>query len=335
MKPHTSTPSIIVSTRRDSDQPPRISVALSTYQRAGMLERLFEALMRQTLSADEFEVVIVDNGSTPETADVIRKLAPSSDLRLHVLRLEQNRGPTPARNLAWRQARAELIAFTDDDCAPAPGWLEHGLRAMEANDAVIVGRTLPDPELPIGPFSRTIRVNDVNWLPTCNVFYRRADLDAVGGFDESFLEPGGEDTDLAFRVRNMCGRDFVFAHNALVYHDVRPSRFVDAAKESFRWTGAPRFFRLHPDGRAQLHRGIFWKPSHPKVILAAVGLLLAVVDLRWSLLTLPWVYHRTRVRRPPGRRRGIPTALPGTFVVDLFETVAMIRGSIRHRTPVL
>lgn len=335
MTTQTLTPSIIFSTRTDDDPPPRVSVAVSTYQRAAMLARLFEGLSRQTIPTEEFEVVIVDNGSAPETAEMIRKLAPSSGLKLHALRIETNRGPTPARNLAWLEARAPLIAFTDDDCAPAPGWLEHGLRAMLANDAVIVGRTMPDPDLPIGPFSRTIRVNDVNWLPTCNVFYRRDDLEAVGGFDETFLEPGGEDTDLAFRVRNERGRDFAFAHEALVYHDVRPSRFVDAAKESFRWTGAPRFFRLHPDGRSRLHRGLFWKPSHPKVILAAVGLALAVLDRRALLLTLPWLYYRTRVRKPQGPRRRMPAALPGTFVVDLFETIAMIRGSIRHRTPIL
>lgn len=332
---HTLTPSIIFSTRNETDAPPRISVAISTYQRASMLSRLFDALSRQTLPTEEFEVVIVDNGSDPETAEAIEKLAPSSGLRLHALRVEQNRGPTPARNLAWREALAPLIAFTDDDCAPAPEWLENGLKALTTNDAVIVGRTLPDPNLPIGPFSRTIRVNDVNWLPTCNVFYRRDDLEAVDGFDESFLEPGGEDTDLAFRVRNQRGRPFAFAHEALVYHDVRPSRFIDAAKESFRWTGAPRFFRLHPDGRSRLHRGIFWKPSHPKVIVAAFGLLLAILDRRALVLTLPWLYYRIRVRRPQGRRRQLLSALPGTFVVDLFETIAMIRGSIRHRTPIL
>lgn len=333
MTSRASTP--ILSTRQPEDPPPRVSVAVSTYQRAAMLPRLFDALSRQTLPTDVFEVVVVDNGSSPDTADALRKLAPSSGLRLHVVRIEQNRGPAAGRNLAWREARAEIIAFTDDDCAPAPGWLEHGLRAAVADNAVVVGRTLPDPELPMGPFSRTIRVTDVNWLPTCNVFYRRADLETVGGFDEGFGEPGGEDTDLAFRVRETCARDFAFAWDALVYHDVRPSRFLDAAKESFRWTGAPRFFRLHPEGRARLHRGLFWKPSHPKVMLATAGLLLGARRRRWLVLTLPWLYYRTRVRLPFGpRRRGL-AALPGVFVVDLLETTAMIRGSIRHRTPVL
>lgn len=335
MQPHTLTPSLIVSTRKPEDGNPRVSVAVSTYQRAAMLPRLFEALERQTLPIDEFELVLVDNGSTPDTAEAIRKLAPSSELRVHAIRVEPNRGPAVGRNFAWRETRADVVAFTDDDCAPAPGWLENGLRSMSSADAVVVGQTIPDPELPLGPFSRTIRVDDVNWLPTCNIFYKHEDLEAAGGFDESFIEPGGEDTDLALRVRELQHREFRFAPEALVYHDVRPSRFLDAAKETLRWKGAPRFFRLHPDARERLHRGIFWKPSHPKVLLATTGLALGPLWPPAFALALPWLHYRTRVRKPPGRRRVAYPSLPGTFVIDLLETVTMARGSIKHRTLVL
>jgi glycosyltransferase involved in cell wall biosynthesis len=335
MQPHTLTPSLIVSTRRSGDGKPHVSVAVSTYQRATMLPRLFEALEGQTLPLGEFELIVVDNGSGPDTAEMIQKLAASSELRVHAVRVEPNRGPAFGRNFAWREARAEIVAFTDDDCAPAPGWLEHGLHAMLAGDAVVVGQTIPDPELPLGPFSRTIRVDDVNWLPTCNVFYKHEDLEAAGGFDEAFLEPGGEDTDLALRVRAMRERDFHFVPEALVYHDVRPSRFLDAARETLRWKGAARFFRLHPDARERLHRGIFWKPSHPKVLLATTGLALGFVWLPGIALTLPWLHYRTKIRRPPGRRRVAYLSLPGTFVIDLLETATMIRGSLKHRTLVL
>ncbi len=326
---------MIASTRRADDPPPRISVAVSTYQRAAMLPRLMAALERQTLAFADFEVVLADNGSSPETTEVLEKLAASTELRLHAVRVAPNRGPSGGRNVAWQEARAELVAFTDDDCAPAPTWLEKGLSASSDGDAVVVGRTLPDPTLEMGPFSRTIRVSDVNWLPTCNVFYRRSDLEAVDGFDESFLTPGGEDTDLAFRVRTRCGREFRYASEALVHHDVRPSRFVDAAKETVRWTDAPRFFRLHPEGRERLHRRVFWKPSHPKVILALAGLVLGSRWRKCLVLTLPWLYYRTRVRQPTGRGLDFYTALPGTFVIDALETVAMVRGSVRHRTFIL
>lgn len=335
MDRNTLMPSVIVSTRRADDPPPSISVAVSTYQRASMLPRLIAALERQTLPFGEFEVVLADNGSSPETAEVIEKLAASTELRLHAVRVAANRGPSGGRNIAWHETRADVVAFTDDDCAPAEGWLEHGLRAMRAGNAVVVGRTLPDPNLEMGPFSRTIRVGDVNWLPTCNVFYRRSDLEAVDGFDESFMTPGGEDTDLAFRVRTRCSREFRYASEALVHHDVRPSRFIDAAKETFRWTDAPRFFRLHPEGRGRLHRRIFWKPSHPKVMLAVAGLVLGSRSRAWLALTLPWLHYRTRVRKPPGGGLVTYTSLPGTFVVDALETVAIVRGAVRHRTFIL
>ncbi len=325
----------ILSTRHEGDPPPLISVAISTYQRAEMLPRLFDALAGQTLPKKNFEVVIVDNGSSDDSAEVIQKLGEASGLRIHALRVDINRGPTPARNLAWQEALAPVVAFTDDDCAPAPGWLEHGLGRMSEKDTVLVGCTLPDPDFKIGPFSRTIRVTDVNWLPTCNVFYLRSDLESVGGFDERYSKPGGEDTDLAMRVRDACDREFRFDHSALVYHDVRPSRFMDAAKETQRWVDNARLFRSHPDARYRLHRRIFWKPSHPKVILAVIGLAFAPFTLVSLVLTLPWLYYRTRVRKAPGRRRHKYTALPGTFVVDLFETIAMVRGSIRHRTLIL
>lgn len=331
----TATSNVILSTRSAGGRPPRVSVAVSTYQRAQQLPRLFQALSEQTLPKEDFEVVIVDNGSDAATAEAIRSLGPVSGLRLHTVRLETNHGPSAGRNAAWRNATADVVAFTDDDCAPAPNWLEAGLKAMQSGDSVVVGRTLPDPAFPIGPFSRTVYVVDATWLPTCNVFYRRQDLEVVSGFDEGFTIPGGEDTDLGYRVRAACERKFRFSTDALVYHDVRPSKFLDAAKETMRWTDAPRFFRLHPEGRIGLHRGIFWRPSHPKVLLAMAGILLGLRSPQWLVLVLPWVHHRTRIRRPHGTRVKGYVALPGVFVIDSLETIAMIRGSVRNRSIVL
>lgn len=329
------THSIILSTRKADNRPPEVSIAVSTYNRPDLLRRLLDALMWQTMDKERFELVLVDNASTPETAELIRKLGQATGLQIHALRIETNRGPVPARNLAWREARAETIAFTDDDCAPDQQWLERGLEAVRSTEAVIVGRTLPNPRLPMGPFSRTVYALDANWLPTCNVFYRRADLDAVDGFDETFVKPGAEDTDLGYRVHYQCRRELRFAPDVLVYHDVRPSRFIDAAKESQRWSAMPRFFRTHPESRANLHRRIFWKASHPKALLAAAGLILTTRSNLFLLLLLPWLHYRTRVRRPLGWKKSTIALLPGVLIVDLLEVVAMVRGSLRYRTLVL
>jgi GT2 family glycosyltransferase len=321
------------------ERPPRVSVAVSTYQRAAALPRLVEALERQTLPLSDFEVVIADNGATDDTPAVLRRLQAESLLDIRVVRAEKNRGPAAGRNLAWRAAHAPTIAFTDDDCRPQPDWLAAGLTAL-AGAAVVVGRTEPPPEqlwLEDGPFARVVRVEEARFFETCNVFYRRSDLEAAGGFDETFLTPAGEDTDLALRIRPR-GEGVVFAPDALVYHDIRPSDFVAAAREALRWTDIPRVIRLHPEMRARLlHGRFFWRASHPRAIAAFAGIMLAL-SRRSALplsLTFPWLHYRV-VTAPlcPGPRRRWLVLAPG-LVLDLIEVGVMARGSVRHRTLVL
>ena len=318
---------------------PRVSVVVSTYRRAHLLPRLVAALEAQTLPRSELEVVICDNGSPDDTAAVLAALAARSPLPLRIVRAEVNRGPAAGRELAWRAARADVVAFTDDDCQPAPTWLAAGLAAMSAGRAVVVGRTAPDPaqEHLLVDFSRTQRVDDARFAQTCNVFYRRADLEAVGGFDFGFTTPGGEDTDLALRVEAL-GSPRRFAPDALVHHDVRPTSLRATLRETLRWYDIPRLYAKHPAARAEsLHRRWFWKPSHPPAALLLVGVVAAGVARRPAplLLAAPWVRFRTvtwPVARGPRRRWAL---LPGALAVDLLELAVMARGSVRHRTVVL
>lgn len=316
----------------------RVSVAISTYQRAHRLPALIGALEQQTLPLDQYEVVIADNGSTDDTHSVLADLAESTPLTLRVVRLGVNRGPAEGRNAAWRGALAPIVAFTDDDCLPQPEWLEHLLAAMDGDRAVVVGRTVPpaeDAELVGAPFVRVVRVDEARYFPTCNVAYRRDDIEEVGGFDANFDEPAGEDTDLALRVL-AAGAEGRFAPDAVVHHPVRPPSFSATARETLRWTNIPAVIARHPSERGNLlHRGIFWKASHPLALLAALGLLLGV---RWRaavILVVPWVRFRTRIA--PGcagsRRRWV--ILPGVLFIDLLEVAVMVRGSARARTLVL
>jgi GT2 family glycosyltransferase len=210
---------------------------------------------------------------------------------------------------------------------------------MEAQaPCVAVGRTGPAPadtHLLGLPFTRVVWNDDARFFATCNVFYRRDDLEAVGGFDETFRTPAGEDTDLGLRIRDL-GRSVVFAGDAQVHHPVRPPSFRATLRETVRWTGIPRVFARHPAARRELlHRRVFWKASHPPALLAAVGLALLP---RWrvaGLLLLPWLDHRLRrspaCPDPQDRLR----ALPGTFVIDVLEVGVMLKGSVDERTLVL
>jgi GT2 family glycosyltransferase len=317
---------------------PRVSVAVSTYQRADRLPRLIAGLEAQTMPAEEFEVVVVDDGSTDDTAAVLDRLASSSSLRLRVLRSGANRGPAAGRNLAWRLATAPVVAFIDDDCAPAPDWLAAGVKAIDGGAGAVVGRTIPNPnqqELLDQPFARSVDVSTVRFFEACNIFYRRADLEATGGFDEAFAFPAGEDTDLGLRVTES-GAVAAFAPDAVVHHDVSPATWADTVRDTRRWVDVPRVVARHPHARRELlHARWFWKRSHPLAILGAAGIVMSRRQPLALLLVLPWVRYRTRVAPLCAGPRRRWLVLPLGFAVDLAEVAVMVRGSIRHGALVL
>ena len=162
---------------------PRAAVCVSTRNRAELLRRLFDQLECQSLPADAFEVVVVDDGSTDHTPAVIAAALARARLRLTSIRHETSRGPAAGRNAAWRTAVAPVIAFTDDDCLPSTDWLERGLAEMGDEPRVVVGRVEPNPEHVTveSPFAHTwvIRAAQTRSFATANVFYRRADLERL------------------------------------------------------------------------------------------------------------------------------------------------------------
>ena len=99
---------------------PSFSVIVPTWNRPVELATCLRALVSLDYPADRYEVVVVDDGSDPPV-EPPRDLA-RPGLRVRVL-AQPNRGPSAARNEGARAAEGEMLAFTDDDCAPDPGWL--------------------------------------------------------------------------------------------------------------------------------------------------------------------------------------------------------------------
>jgi glycosyltransferase involved in cell wall biosynthesis len=320
---------------------PDVSVVCSTYQRAQRLASLLAAIEAQTYPHDKFEVVIVDDGSTDGTSEYVEKFAADSSLTVRLVSLPSNTGRSAGRNTGWRAARGRVIAFTDDDCSPSPDWLSAGMAAMAEGATIVVGRTMPNPAQSgnSGPFSRTQNVDresGTRYMHTCNVFYLRSDLEATGGFDPAFNKKGGEDTDLGWRLLDR-GASVAFAEDAVVLHDVTKGSFRAAVREASMWRDIPRVAARHPKrARPLLVHGLFWKRSHEYVLLAELGVVVAVV-LRNPLPLLafaPWLYWRgKRMPMVRGRRRFV--YLPHAFVIDAVEVVTMVRGSARSKTLVL
>ena len=325
---------------------PAVSVVVATYRRPERVARLLRALEAQTY-AGPWELVLVDDASPDADFLAVQEAVARSPLDARVLRRETNGGPGDARQTGWRAARAPLVAFTDDDCVPTPGWLAALVGALEGAD-LVQGRTVPNPEQLAGqgPFGRTLREEEEGLYPTCNMGYRRAVLERLGGFDPQFTITC-EDTDLALRARES-GAVSAWAPDALVHHDVHPSDYGAYVRDKLRWHGVALVLRQHPRLRSKLTRGVFWKPSHPPALLAAAGLAVGAAGLSRrgaaragalgvaAAAAVPYARFRTRVAPLPGvgpRRRVM--LLPLVLAADWVEIGVMVAASARYRCLVL
>lgn len=324
-----------------------MSVVVPTYGRAERIPRTIAAIRAQRHVQGSVELIVVDDASPDGTAQTLEALAAEDvpSVRMRVLRLPRNSGPAVARNAGWRAATAPIIAFTDDDCVPRPGWLAAVLTAAADAD-IVEGRTLPDPQSASirGPFSHTVDVPRFSdHYQTCNIAYRRSVLEQCNGFDEGFRYPYGEDVDLGLRAVES-GARAVFAPDAVVEHDVSPSSFMAQIRNLPREEGQVLAVRRHPAFRSKLHRQYWLRPSHPPALMAGGALALGLYGLARRRLpvvgaaaaaTLPYVDHRLRRGRLFRTRSHLPWVVPQALMLDLAEIAVLLRGSFRHRTLVL
>ena len=177
-----------------------ISVLIATYNRRSLLERTLGALEEQHVPAGGFEVIVADNGSTDGTATLLEQVCRRGRVDLHVLRVSDP-GKSLALNAAMPRARGDVLAFTDDDVVPEPGWLnaiEDAFRSPEVDFAA--GRILPLWEMPPpawlspalygviavpdgGPHRRRIEGTGSPVMPIgTNLAVRRRVMDRLGGW---------------------------------------------------------------------------------------------------------------------------------------------------------
>ncbi len=323
-----------------ADPGPEIAVVVPSHNRPLRLRWLLNALAEQTLAAERFEVLVGHDSSDGETEMLLRThpLAHAGVLR-HVTLPPDTAPPGRNRNAALRLTRAPVVAFTDDDCRPPPGWLEAALAAArEHPGAVIQGMTLPDPDewrvKEHAPHFHTQHVIPPQpWAQACNIVYPRELIDAAGGFPEDMFV--GEDTALAERAR-AAGAPLVGDRSLLTYHAVEEATLGAELRRAGRWSGLPLLLRRHPRLYGEFPLWLFFKRSHVWLPVFALGW----VNLRRSrsalVLMVPYLVHRTPAHgtEPRGRLRSL-LELPGRIAIDCAEMAAMVRGSLRHRRPFL
>ncbi|MDX6220327.1 MAG: hypothetical protein QOJ48_2008 [Frankiales bacterium] len=284
-----------------------VTVVIPTVDRVDLLRRCLRGLTGE-------DVLVVHDGDP----GILALLAETGIAGLQI----GERGVSAKRNAGWRAAATEWVAFTDDDCQPAPGWVEAMTRV---GSDLVAGPVLPHPQDQAeGRWARTVVSTIPGLYPGCNLMVRRSALHGVGGFDEGLH--GGEDTDLAWRVRES-GASHGWAEDALVWHAVRFVTFPEQLRSLRRWSGLPLVVRRHPQLRDLAHRRWFWKDTHPVALLALLGLLAAPKDRRALVAVLPLLAVRVRT---DGLRGGLQLA-----VNDAAETAVLLQGSMRHRSILL
>jgi len=319
--------------------PPDISVVVATRQRAGRLAALLASLREQELSAQRFEVIVVDDGSTDQTDAVLAAEQEQGGLALSVLRHAGGGGPGAVRNRGWPAARAPLIAFTDDDCEADPEWLAALLAAWSGDDLEILQGSATPIEAERagqGPLTYTYDFCEPNLnYPTCNMAYPAALLARLEGFDAHTFPRTGEDCDLAWRAF-AAGGHARFVNEARVRHAVVHLDRTAMLRRAWRWGDAMPAFARHPELRRQrlIHR-LFFNWSHWYLLRLLVALALPSGRSLWPLRF--WLGRRyVEDRRwAPGEDRPSSQALAWNVVVDSVEMAAVIRGSVRHGTLVL
>lgn len=203
-----------------------VSVVVPTYKRPDLLARCLDALMQQQLRA-RYEILVCDDAASEATRRQVEAF-PRGRLNapeLRYLAVSGSRGPSGARNLGWRSAKAEIIAFTDDDTIPHPDWLAQGLRAFGPDLAAVTGVTeMPIPDPPSDYERDASGLTRAEFI-TANCFVRRSALLAVGGFDTRYTMAWREDSDLQFALLD-AGFRIARCERARVVHPVRPVRFA-------------------------------------------------------------------------------------------------------------
>jgi len=202
---------------------PRVSVVVCSRNGARTIRQCCQGL--RALAYSNFEVIVVDDGSTDRTA------ALAGEFGFRVIRTE-NRGLSSARNAGLAAAGGELVAYLDDDAWPDPDWLTFLAATFAAGDYAAVGgpNILPPgsgvvaqcvDNSPGGPVHVLLSDRVAEHIPGCNMAFRKAELEAVGGFDARF-RTAGDDVDVCWRLQEHGGR-IGYSPGAMVWHHCRNS----------------------------------------------------------------------------------------------------------------
>ena len=195
----------------------KVTVQICSMNRKAILERALRALFEQTYDKNDFEIIVVDDGSTDGTSDMVNELIKESPCKLRLI-TQEHAGLATGRNRAIKIAEGDIVIFIDDDIIAVPNFIAEHVKSHDKHPkCVVMGwvNHTPNLERRVPKFCMADISTSFFW--TSNVSVERKYLIEAGMFDEDFKEYGWEDLELGRRLKKL-GLKRIFNFKAIVFH---------------------------------------------------------------------------------------------------------------------
>ncbi|WP_156396670.1 glycosyltransferase family 2 protein [Noviherbaspirillum sp. Root189] len=289
------------------------SIVVPTRGRPQLLNRCLASLVLQSFDPDRFEIIIVDDGPSNDTREVVADWAVHTEEKggpqVTYIPSMGPHGPAAARNHGWRAARGAIIAFTDDDTIARADWLRNGLQAFADDVHAVCGRIVMPLEHTPTDYELDAKNLETAEFVTANCFCRKKVLEDLGGFDERFRFAWREDSDLHFRLLDYRA-NIVREPNAVMMHPIRPAGWGVSLQQVKKVQFDALLYKKHPTLYRRKIRG---KPRWDFYL--TVGALLVMLvslpadakgvtvlsGLVWAFMTVRFCVQRLRkTSKAPG-----------------------------------
>lgn len=243
--------------------PVDVSVVIPTYKRNKLLKNCLQKLQEQSFPKQRFEIVVVSDGHDSACAKMIASLNKEKEegVEIRYFQLAEKNGPAAARNTGWKNARGQLIVFTDDDCLPLPEFISTYWNEWQTDPKPLIAfraKMKVPIKSPPTDFERNTAYLEGDVFVTANCACTKAALTAINGFDEQFTMAWREDSDLEFALIKS-DIPIKLIPNITVVHPVRKAPWGISVKEQKKTMFNVLLYKKYPRlFKERITRGPAW-----------------------------------------------------------------------------